>query len=137
MDYYFDTCIWIDFFEDRKNLVGKNLGKPAYDAIFKITSHNNKIIISDIIHIELENVVDKNYLENELKILLMSGFLKTAYSTQEDRAYANKIASEKNVPFGDALNAILAKKNNATIITRDKHFKLLKEYAKSICPEEL
>jgi len=137
MNYYFDTCIWIDFFEDRRNLIGKNLGKPAYNAIFKIINRKDKVLISDITIHELSKFFGEEYINQEFAWLYSMKLLTGVRSTPEDCEYAEKLSKQKQIPFGDSLHAILAKKNNAIIVTRDKHFELLKEFAKSVRPEEL
>ena len=49
---------------------------------------------------------------------------------------AREIKSELNIPFGDALHAIVAKDNDAILITRDKHF-LEIDFIECYKPEDL
>jgi predicted nucleic acid-binding protein len=49
---------------------------------------------------------------------------------------ARRISRDRSVSRGDALHAVLARDNNAIIITRDKHFEVLYDIVKSLKPEE-
>lgn len=46
------------------------------------------------------------------------------------------ISKNENIPFADALHYIISKKNNLTLVTRDKHLLNL-EYNLIFSPEEL
>ncbi len=50
---------------------------------------------------------------------------------------ARSIAKSRNVSFADALYAIIARDNNAIVVTRDAHFLLLTDIAEPRKPEEL
>ena len=60
--YYLDACIWIDYFENRKDRF-RPLGDWAIRIINKIIKENGLFIFSDHIIKELE----KNYTKEELK----------------------------------------------------------------------
>jgi len=47
------------------------------------------------------------------------------------------IKNKLNIPFGDAIHAVLARDNNALMITRDKHFYDLANEIEIKKPEEL
>jgi len=53
------------------------------------------------------------------------------------RREAQRIAKERHVPVGDVLHAILARDNDATMVTRDRHFLMLKDIVPPHKPEEL
>ena len=50
---------------------------------------------------------------------------------------AASLSRKRHVAFGDALHAILARDNNAIMVTRDKHFLELNDIAEIRKPEEL
>jgi predicted nucleic acid-binding protein len=58
-------------------------------------------------------------------------------ATSEQRAEAKKVAIQRSVPPGDALHAIMARDNKLILITRDRHFKQLKDISKHYKPEEI
>lgn len=47
------------------------------------------------------------------------------------------LCKQRKVAFGDALHAILARDNNAIMVTRDKHFLGLADIAEVKKPEDL
>ena len=52
MRYYFDTCIWRDYFEDRSD--GKKpLGELALAFLQEIVMNGDRIVISDMVREEL------------------------------------------------------------------------------------
>lgn len=58
--------------------------------------------------------------------------------TNENQAKeAFKLKIKLNIPFGDALHAILARDNKATLISRDKHFYELTKEVNIKKPEDL
>jgi predicted nucleic acid-binding protein len=113
MKYYFDTCIWIDYFNERDAYV--------VDVVFKILS-NYTILVSELVFAELNKHVDNLSLLGFKNIILVEIF-----DTQ--RKLATAICEARNIPFGDALHAIIARDNNAILITRDKHFLKLRDIA--------
>ena len=50
--YYFDTCIWIDYFEGRKDNI-RPLGDWAFDLIKKIIREEAILVYSDLVEEEL------------------------------------------------------------------------------------
>ena len=50
---------------------------------------------------------------------------------------ATKLKKERNLPFGDCLHAIIARDNEAIMITRDIHFEEIQDIIKSYKPEDL
>ena len=50
---------------------------------------------------------------------------------------ACKLMQQRSIPKGDALHAILARDNNALLISRDKDFQKLKDIVKVYAPEEV
>ena len=57
--------------------------------------------------------------------------------SDKQREEAKKIAEEREVPKGDVIHAILARDNNAILISRDKHFQLLKDICEVMKPEDI
>lgn len=57
--------------------------------------------------------------------------------SEEQAKEAAVICKKRNVPFGDALHAILARDNKSIMVTRDKHYKKLKDIADIQKPEDL
>lgn len=133
--YYVDTCIWVDLYEDRKGFNNEPLGEYAWRLFLKIKRENNRIVISDLLIRELES----NYSMEIIKgIMRPFGFLfERTYLTKKQNDEASNLVKERNVPKGDIKHAIIARDNNCKLITRDKHFKELRDISEPYKPEEL
>jgi len=135
MKYYLDTCIWIDYLENRYDKF-KPLGDWALELINKIIRDNSSFIFSDHVIKELENKYSKNELKKFLEFIPKQLIINTKTTkNQAKEAYTLKI--KFNIPFGDALHTILARDNQAKLVTRDKHFIELKNIVEIKKPEEL
>ena len=133
--YYFDTSIWLDFFVDRDK---PNLpkGKNVQDLINKIINGNNIIIYSDLIIYELTSLgYDKYEVED-----LFKPFLRVLVFLEHNKKQLGKgkdLSAKRNIPLLDAMHSLIARDNNAIMVTRDKHFKELLDITKPKRPEEL
>lgn len=135
MRYYFDTCIWIDFLEDRKGFNGEPLGSFAYNLIKSIIKNKDKIFVSDIIIKELNLNITNDNITNIF--LPLKRNILFVHSTDPQIEEANNLSSLNDVPFGDAFHCIFARDYNLKLITRDNHYKILKNIWPSYKPEEL
>ncbi|MCX6710196.1 MAG: PIN domain-containing protein [Candidatus Woesearchaeota archaeon] len=133
--YYFDTAIWIDILNDRVGFQNEPLGEYGLKLAEQIISSGNKIVISDAVLDELLRYFSLEEL-NGLFRQFEKNMLKV-FSTSKERREAALLASLKNVPSGDALHALLAKRTNSILISRDNHFCLLDYVSKHFKPEEL
>ncbi len=133
--YFFDTCIWIDLYESRLGFNNEPLGEHAFNLIRRIIKSGCRIVISDLTLKELE----MNYSEGEIKALIkpFESFLEKTYATKEQIKEAKRISIKRNLPAGDVLHALIAKENFFLLVTRDKHFRQLKDLAKPYKPEEI
>jgi len=120
MRYYADSCIWIDFLEDRYKI---NL----FEECFK---NKEELLISDVLMDELSPYIKLDNMKIILYLLDSKHLLCRVRSTPEQRIEAQNIAKERNIPPGDALHAIIARDYNATLVTRDKHFLQLRDICK-------
>ncbi|MBI2656904.1 PIN domain-containing protein [Candidatus Woesearchaeota archaeon] len=133
--YYLDTSIWLDFFENR-NEPNLPKGDWAHKLLNKITENNYKAIYSDIVILELGVA---GYQPHEIEQLFekIKPILIFAESTEKQARKAKDLSSKRNVPKGDALHAILARDNKATLVTLDNHFKKLLDITKPKRPQDL
>jgi len=131
MKYYLDTCIWIDFIENRYD--GLNpIGEYAFLFLKKCEKHKDTIFYSQHILIELEQY--KYSLFDFINCFTIN-FKEIKFTTKEVLD-SNDLSKKLKMPRGDALHSILAKSRGAVVITRDKHFEKIK-IVKSNKPEEL
>jgi len=95
----------------------------------------NKIVISDIVLAELEN----NYSAEAVNSILLpfAKITEKIISCEIQFLEGRKISNERNIPLGDAMHAIIARDNKLSVITRDNHFKHLKDICVSHKPEDI
>lgn len=135
MKYYFDTSIWIDIFEDRKE-PDLDKGLIARRLINKIRNFNDKIIHSKLIYSEL---INSGYSFFEIKKLFhqFKDILIYVYPTDREIGKSRDIANKRGIPKGDALRAILSRNHNSILVSRDNNFKKITDIAIARKPEEL
>lgn len=119
MKYYVDTCIWRDYWEDRSDGL-RPLGEFAY-KFFMNLKHDDMILYSDVIIAELSNDFDSEMISRIFSIVPKSClmFVRSDFGMRID---ARKLSLQQDIPFGDALNILLAKKHDAILVTRDRHY---------------
>ena len=134
--YYLDTSIWIDLYEDRKGYQGEPLGDFAWKLFALIKAKKFTLVISDFLIKELEN---NNYSIEEINGMMkpFEDIIERIFVTKERRDEAIRLATERRIPKGDALHAVLAKNHKLILIARDNHFKELKDITEYHKPEEL
>ena len=133
--YYFDTSIWLDFFEyrDEPNFPK---GRWAQELINKIIESDAKILYSDTNIYEL-NIVGYTPFEIDNMLKKFKSILIFVESTEKQIGKAKDLAFKRNVPKRDALHALIARDNKAVLITLDKHFKKLLDIIKPRKPQDL
>lgn len=129
-----DTSIWRDYFEDRNDGI-KPLGEFAFSFLQKCIEHKIQIVVSDTIIFELEEYYSKEKIE-----FVFSPFEEIIKFVSVEHSILAEARTEwiklgKILPFNDVVHAVKAKHSNAVLITRDKHFELLKEIVESCTPE--
>jgi predicted nucleic acid-binding protein len=132
--YYLDTSVWMDYYEDRKD-PSRDIGEYAFKLLCKLFASKSIIVVSDFLMRELETYYSLDMIRG-MSRPFESIFVKVAAS-EEQKEEAKRIAKEKNVPNGDALHAILSRDNNSILVSRDRHFQLLKDICESVIPEEI
>jgi len=121
--YYVDTCLWIDFIE----------GRTDDDIFTKIIENEDTVIYSYPLEKELLKYLKLIQLRMLYTLLSSKRLLYPVTVTDIEKLEAHELSNSRNLPFADTLHAILARDNQATLLTRDKHFLLLR----NICDVEL
>lgn len=135
MIFYFDTSIWIDFFENR-NEPNLPKGDWATALLNKVVEVNAKIIYSD--HV-LNEMAEAGYSSIECDIMFskLRSILIFVEATAKQMGKAKDLAIKRNIPKGDALHALIARDNKAILVTIDHHFKELQDIIKPKKPQDL
>ena len=129
MNYYLDTCIWIDFIENRYDRMNP-IGEYAFLFLKKCRKKNKIILYSNHTIYELNRTgYDFFELSKDFKKVLKKVEIKNI-----DLVKANEIKKINFIPFGDALHLILTRKNNGILVSRDNH---LLDFKKTKLPEKL
>lgn len=134
--YYLDTCIWLDYFRNRRDRL-KPLGEWAFMCIKMIKEEGGLILYSKVTVVELISNISLNHVEEVFRIANEEGFLTEVAIICKQKKEAGVLEKSRGIPFGDALHAVLARDNNAIMITRDIHFEKLMDICKVMSPEEL
>jgi len=132
--YYIDTAIWRDLHEDRKDK-SKNLGELAFESFKKIRINKGKIVYSDFVVEELSHAYDKQTIDKLFQGV--SELLEKAEINKNQLKEAADLSKEHKIPVGDAVHGVLARDNNAIMVTRDRHFRKLKDKITIKKPEDL
>ena len=132
--YYFDTCIWLDLFENRNGYLPR--GNYAKACIGKIIQENEKILVTNII---VKELIQYGYSPEEIqhKFSYLRRILLYKVAERKELGKAKDIAKKRNLPTIDVLHAYIAKRNQAILVTRDKHFLHLQDLCASKKPEEI
>ena len=119
--FYLDTCIWIDLIEGRVGTRGEAFGEEALKLVERIRKGKHRIVLSSEVYREL-----RLYFADVPAVLV--SFIELCefiIIPSSQKAEASLIADQRNVPFSDALHAIIARDSSLILVTRDKHFRKL------------
>lgn len=133
--YYLDTCIWRDYFEDRKDRF-RPLGEWAFQFIKKIIEEESKVIFSDLNRTELMLAYSGEEINNILTIIPKSKLIFVERDKGKMKS-AKEFSIRFKIHFADALHAVFALENGAILVSRDKHFDNLRFVLDVKKPEDL
>lgn len=134
--YYIDACIWRDFHENREDNF-RPLGEWAFRFLRMIKENKSIVLYSSLTVDELSKDFNPKQIEEIFRIISEAGLLQKVELNKQQFQEATKLKKERNLPFGDCLHAIIARDNEAIMITRDIHFEEIQDIVKSYKPEDL
>jgi len=134
--YYLDASIWRDYYENRSDKF-RPLGEWALLFLNSVIDHKDFILYSDLVVHELAVKYSEKEIGQILMTIMRHGLLIKVRISKGQAYEAKKLSKEKNVPFADAIHAILARDNCAILVTRDKHFNCVAHLIDVRKPEEL
>lgn len=141
MNYYVDTCIWLNLFKKETDKTGKiQYWQIAEDFIKQVVfSENNRIVYSGIVLRELQIKLG-NYYEEKRRFFDETKFIKID-TIPDDKILARKLESKYNfeISFYDLLHLTLAKRLNLVLVTRDRQLISIatENNVTAIMPEQL
>lgn len=136
MKFYVDTSVWRDYFEDRKDDL-RPLGEFAFLFFKKVKEDKDLIFFSKLVLEELAIKYNIKEIKEMFDILSTDNSLLRVKVKKKHILKAKKLSNKVGVHFGDCLHAVLAKENKAILVTRDKHFDMLKTFIEVRKPEDL
>ena len=86
---------------------------------------------------ELLVYFDEKVINDIFEVVRFEGLLFEIDVTFEHKKEAKELVKIRKLPFGDCLHDILARDNNAILVTRDKPFYELNDIVEIRKPEEL
>ena len=119
--YYVDTCIWIDFYENRSDKF-RPLGDWALMFFKKVEQEEEIIFVSDVVVRELSRFYSPEKIREIFDVFENKYLLQFLTKTRIQVAEAVKMNRLKQIGFSDILHAIIARDAGAILITRDAHF---------------
>src|SRR3990172_10945692 len=113
MRYYIDTRIFRDYFEGRNEK--RPLGEFALQFLNGLketdTVYYSRAVVEELISKSLNP-------QKIMNIVQEKGILKEAKITPQNINEAIFLARQRGIPKGDAMHAILARENDAIVVTR-------------------
>ena len=131
--YLIDTSIWVDLYEDRKGLQGEPHGEHAFHLLTRILTLKHTVVVTDFLIRELET----RYSLPEINGMFAWFPVTPIASTQEQLDAAELVSAQRNLPRGDCLYAVIARDHKLILVTRDRHFLQLWDFARAFRPEEI
>ena len=119
--FYVDTSVWRDFLEDRSDGL-KPLGEFAFQFLKKCLKEKAQVVFSGIVLKELLPVFSEAEIAKrlfEFKEIIVD---IDCSSAQKREAVNFWLKTGKRFPYSDVLHAIIARDNNAVLVSRDRHF---------------
>ena len=95
------------------------------------------ILYSEVIIVELGKHIKPAEIDEKcFRIVAEEKLLLKVYLSKMQSVEAEEISKRYNIPFADALHAVIARDSKAVIVSRDLHFEKLSNIVKSFLPEE-
>jgi len=128
MKLYIDADVWLNF----------PASHYAEELLEKALREKWIIVISGVVKEEiLKKKIALADLEEKLDRLMQVNLLEEIEAEKEDVELSRKIIRERGLHFPDSLHAALAIRARAIIVTRTKHFELVKNLVEVRKPEDL
>ncbi len=139
MNVFVDTHIFVDYYLDRSDNI-RPLGEFTFNFLKRAVACEFYIFVSEGVLKELEETLRKT--RNEIIDVIFSNLTKAkkvefVTPSEHQITEARMLAEERKIPKSDALFTILARDNNATLISRDWHHKEVEDIVEVKKPEEL
>jgi len=121
MNFYVDTCIYLNLWLKEKSKQDLPLWRYAKEFFESVENSGLKIYYSGIILKELSYILTKEEF-NKKRVVFNSPIFEKLILSKEELNLARYIESELKyeISFYDIIHLLLAKKSNSILITRDR-----------------
>jgi len=123
--YLIDTSVWIDFFNGK---LSDSLRNQIINYIENDEIYYNGIILSELL-IGTKNTKERNFIQNNF-----DGFIYLPFDLDDFKKLSNYgnnfLRKGITIPLTDLLIFYHTVNSNVTLITKDKHFKLIRKSEK-------
>jgi predicted nucleic acid-binding protein len=113
------------------------LGEFAFSLLKRIKALKDIVLYSELTIKELSKYLDDNTIKELFSILSVCGLLEKVGINDKQLNEAHSLSLKTEVHLNDCIHTIIARDNNAVLVTRDKHFDALKYLIEIKKPEEL
>ena len=135
-----DSNIFLDYYLDRKSGVVP-IGEFAFQFMKSTIECNYFLILCEESIWEMAavlNITEEDVFQKVLSGLIVKRKFELINPSPIQKKEAKNISQKRNVPYVDALFAIVARDLRIIVVTRDKHFfEELGDVVSSVKPEEL
>ena len=138
-ELYLDTNILLDYYLDRKDGI-RPLGEFAFRLLKESVGCRYSVLISDLTTEELRSALkisEKDVWREVLFSLKYARKIRLVQSSDKQYDEARRLSKEIGIHQKDMLHTIIARDNHASIVTRDKHFDIVRNLVNVYLPEEL
>lgn len=128
MRFYLDTSIWLDLHEERTCY--------AKELLSSLIVEQHMVVYSDLV---VEELLQLDYFMVDIQNLFLrfKPFIEKVHVTRKWLLEARGLSKRRNVPFKDAIHAVLARESESVLLTRDHHFFYLRDIADIRHPEDV
>jgi hypothetical protein len=132
MRYYVDTAIWRDYLENRHDRF-RPLGDWALDFFKKAEERGDELLASKMVVLELKRA----HTDSGIDDMMVTFKVRFVEAPPGLFAFAHRLARARAIPEADALHALVARREDAVLVTRDKDFIEVLDLVDVRKPEEL
>lgn len=120
--FYVDSCIYINIWQNERGNSILPFWQSAQNFLEKCEEENIPVYYSGYVLKEIEHILGKERFMHKKEIFYTKRNMVRLFATEDELAFGKKLEMqlEYSISFFDIMHMILAKRANATLITRDR-----------------
>jgi len=138
VDYYIDSCIWLNLFKNEKSKSGKDFGKITKMFFEYSLEKKHTIILSSFVIKEIQFVLSEEEHNKVIQKLKKATHFRKHFVSELEFNFARVLEKEFDytISFFDCIHLSICIKNNFILVTRD-NLLIKKSNGIAIKPENL